>query len=220
MRHVQDMPASIVQAIAKIQRAVQSVKRDGRNAHGGYDYASTDAVYAALSAKMGEAGLTILTLEHDPEIKTVDGPKGPQRWCRFKFQFVLASQEGVTWTDAACARTLYMQVLGPQTHMAAQSYAEKTFLRSLFKLPTGDLDLDQLPTDDEKPTKRKSSSQAKKDGLWESFQSELEHIETFDQVLELEMRYKDSFQKLNSNWRGQFYDALEVKRAEVQKGFI
>jgi len=219
MRHVQDMPASIVQAIAKIQRAVQSVKKDGRNAHGGYDFASTDAVYAALSVKMGEAGLTILTLEHEPEIKTVDGPKGPQRWCRFRFQFVLAS-EGDTWTDANCARTLYMQVLGPQTHMAAQSYAEKTFLRSLFKLPTGDLDLDQLPTDEEKPTKKKSSAQAKREGLWEAFQEELAAVDTFDRVLEIERRFADEFKGTNDAWRGQFYDALEVKRAQVSEGFI
>ena len=216
--HVQDMPASIVQAVAKIQRAVQSVKRDGRNAHGGYEYASTDAIYAAISAKMGEAGLTILTLEDDPEIKTVDGPKGPQRWCRFKFRFILATEDG-TWTDASCARTLYMQVLGPQTHMAAQSYAEKTFLRSLFKLPTGDLDLDQLPTDEEKPAKRKSSSQAKKDGLWEAFMTELEHIESFDQILELEMRYKDEFKGMNNAWREQFFEKIELKRDQVAQLF-
>ena len=216
--HVQDMPASIVQAVAKIQRAVQSVKRDGRNSHGGYEYASTDAIYAAISAKMGEAGLTILTLEDDPEFKTVDGPKGPQRWCRFKFRFILATEDG-TWTDASCARTLYMQVLGPQTHMAAQSYAEKTFLRSLFKLPTGDLDLDQLPTDEEKPVKRKSSSQAKKDGLWEAFTQELEHIESFDQILELEMRYKDQFKGMNNAWREQFFEKIELKRDQVAKLF-
>lgn len=216
--HVQDMPPSIVQAVAKIQRAVQSVKRDGRNAHGGYEYASTDAIYAAISAKMGDAGLTILTLEDDPEIKTVDGPKGPQRWCRFKFRFILATEDG-TWTDASCARTLYMQVLGPQTHMAAQSYAEKTFLRSLFKLPTGDLDLDQLPTGEETPVKRKSSSQAKKDGLWEAFLGELENIESFDQILELEMRYKDEFKGINNAWREQFFEKIELKRDQVAKLF-
>jgi hypothetical protein len=113
-----------------------------------------------------------------------------------------------------------MQVLGPQTHMAAQSYAEKTFLRSLFKLPTGDLDLDQLPTDEEKPVKRKSSAQGKKDKLWEALQEELQHVETFDQALEIEMRYKPEFDQMNSSWKGLFYDAIQTARESVSKGFI
>jgi len=220
MRHVQDMPASIVVAIAKIQQAMKSVEKDGNNTHGGYKFASTDAVYAALSAKMGEVGLTIITLEDPPEFKVVEGPKGPQRWCQFTFRFVLATEDG-TWTDERCCRTLHMQILGPQSYMAAQSYCEKAFLRSLFKIPTGDLDLDQLPAgEEEKPKKRKSSASAKREGLWEAFIEEIDPVETFDQVLELEMRFKEEFKDMNDYWRGLFYDRIESKRDEIQKSFI
>jgi hypothetical protein len=38
-----------------------------------------------------------------------------------------------------------LQITGPQSFQAAQSYNEKAFLRSLFKIPTGDMDLDALP---------------------------------------------------------------------------
>ena len=214
--HIQDMPPSIVRAIAEIQRSIESVSRDGNNTHGNYQFASTDAVYAALSRKMGEVGLTILTLEDDPEFKVVDGPKGPQRWCRFKFQFVLATEEG-TWTDTMCTRSLYIQILGPQTHMAAQSYAEKSFLRSLFKLPTGDLDLDQLPSDATPDTAKKSSSKAKRLGLWEQFMGELAMASELDdphQALEMitsvETRYASQMPR--GKWTEQMYEELNRAR--------
>lgn len=211
MKHIQDMPASIVKAIAEIQTSVASVKRDGRNSHGGYDFASTDAIYAALSVKMGQAGLTMLTLEDPPEIKvieTTDAKGNPRRqqWGKFGFQFVLATDDG-TWTDERCKRSLYIQIMGAQTFMAAQSYAEKTFLRSLFKLPTGDLDLDALPTDDE--PKRISSSGAKKDQLWDKFNNELSDAMDLTTVMEIEGRYSS---KMPNGWKVPMHDALESKR--------
>ncbi len=84
---------------------------------------------------------------------------------------MLATSEA-TWTDKRSRRTLYIQVTGPQTFQAAQSYAEKAYLRSLFKIPTGDMDLDSLAQSDTEEgqsalngkAKRKSSYGAKKDG--------------------------------------------------------
>lgn len=214
--HIQDIPPSIVRAIAEIQKDMKSVTRDGKNAHGGYMFASTDAVYAALSAKMGQVGLTILTLETDPEFVTVEGAKGPQRWGKFRFTFVLATEEG-TWTDDSCSRTLFLQILGPQTHMAAQSYAEKTFLRSLFKLPTGDLDLDHLPGEGKPETAAKSSSAAKKEGLWEAFTQEVEmalNLEDAHQAMSMlntiEARYTPQMPR--GKWLEQMHDELNRAR--------
>lgn len=230
MKHVQDMHPSIVRAIAEVQASVASVKRDGRNSHGGYDFASTDAIYAALSVKMGQTGLTILTLEDEPEIKTVhtlvkenrkvltdkDGNPitEPKQWAKFRFQFVLATDEG-TWTDERCSRSLFIQVMGAQTFMAAQSYCEKTFLRSLFKLPTGDLDLDALPTEE---TPRKASSNgAKKDQIWEKFTGELDSATDLATVIEIEQRYTSKMP--NANWKEQMYESLERKRTVLLSEF-
>ena len=221
-RHVQDMPASIVKAIAEIQTSMSAVAKDGKNAHGGYMFASTDAIYASLSAKMGQVGLTILTLEDDPEFQTVDGPTGPQRWCKFRFRFVLATEDG-TWTDDSCKRTLFLQILGPQTHMAAQSYAEKTFLRSLFKIPTGDLDLDSIPSESSSASgnRSKNSSQAKKAELWEQFMAELEMALQLDDahqamsmISAIEGRYAPQMPK--GNWTTQMHD--ELSRARESAG--
>jgi hypothetical protein len=173
---VQRIPGSIVKAICQIQATVEAVKKSQRNQHGGYQFASTDDIYAAVTRKMGEVGLVLLALEDCAEIKRVEKDGKTAQWMHAEFSFVLATETD-TWSDARAKRTLYIQVTGPQTFQAAQSYAEKAYIRSLFKLPTGDLDLDSMPqadTEEEQndllaPRKRKSSSAAKKDGTTDIF---------------------------------------------------
>lgn len=173
------IPGSIVKAIVKVQAGVAAVSRDGKNQHGGYQFASTDAVYAELTHKLAEAGLMIMCLEEDkPEIVRVEKEGKTSQWGRFVFTFVLATEDA-TWTDQRSRRSLFIQLTGPQSFMAAQSYAEKTYLRSLFKLPTGDMDLDSLPqgdTEDDQialnqigKAKRKSSAEGKRDGSVKRF---------------------------------------------------
>jgi len=168
---VAPIPGSIVKAIVTVQAAIAAVTRDGKNQHGGYAYASTDAIYAMLTHKLAEAGLAIMCLEeHAPEIVKVEKEGKTQQWGKFAFSFVLATEQA-TWTDARSRRSLFTAITGPQTFMAAQSYAEKTYLKSLFKIPTGDkFELDGLPQDDvEDRPKRKSSAEGKRDGSVKKF---------------------------------------------------
>lgn len=168
------IPASIVMAICQIQMTLEAVKKSNRNPHGQYNYASTDDIYAALTRKMGEVGLVCLTMEEkETEIIRVEKDGKTAQWGKFLFSFVLATKDA-TWTDYRNRRSLFLSIQGPQTFQAANSYAEKSFLKSLFKLPTGDMDLDSMPQADNEEdqaalagigrAKRKSSSGAKKDG--------------------------------------------------------
>jgi len=109
-----------------------------------------------------------------------------------------------------------MQILGPQSYMAAQSYCEKAFLRSLFKIPTGDLDLDQLPSDGATEGEKKSSAAAKREGLWDQFNAELDmalEIEDGHQamsaIVAVEQRYNS---KMPKKWKEPMWDALERAR--------
>lgn len=165
------IPSSIVQALCQIMVTVEAVKKSQRNQHGGYNFASTDDIYAAVTRKMGEVGLILLSLEDRCEIKRIEKDGKTAQWAHMEFSFVLATTAD-TWTDQRAKRTLYIQVTGPQTFQAAQSYVEKAYLRSLLKLPTGDMDLDSMPQADNEedqhdllaPRKRKSSAAAKRDG--------------------------------------------------------
>jgi len=140
------IPSSIVLAIAAVMSSLEAVKKSNKNTHGGYNFASTDDIYAAITKKMGEIGFVVIAMEEaPPEIKSVSSNDGkPSQWMRISHLFVLATKDA-TWTDRRCRRTLTLQITGPQSFQAAQSYNEKAFLRSLFKIPTGDMDLDALP---------------------------------------------------------------------------
>lgn len=171
-RDVGVMHSSIVQAICRVKQSLEAVRKTQRNGHGGYQFASTDDIYAALTKKMGEVGLVILAVEDSAEIVRVEKDGKTVQWLRATYGFVLATHEA-TYQHPNMRRTLFIQVTGPQTFQAAQSYAEKSFLRSLFKLPTGDMDLDAMPQGDTEEDqmalagngrKRKSSAEGKRDG--------------------------------------------------------
>lgn len=193
---VDKIPPSIVKAICRVQSGIAAVKQDGKNQHGNYKYASTDAVYAALALKLADAGLAIIPLEdEEPEIKRIESKDGkPQQWGKFAFRFVLATEED-TWDDPRSRRCLYIQITGPQTFMAAQSYAEKAYLRSLFKLPTGDMDLDAVPQEkadhEGEAPKRKSSAAAKRDGWSEKFNETVAAIQSAPTLDALQTIYMD-----------------------------
>ena len=216
--NVVKIDSSIVVAICKVQAAVNSVSKSEENKHGGYKYASTDAVYGMLTRKLADAGLTILCMEdvaevHLREVDIVDRDgvargKKTQQWGRFVFSFVLATADA-TWSDPRSRRTVYTQITGPQTFMAAQSYAEKAYLRSLFKIPTGDQDLDAEPQADTEEdraalagpstnTKRKSSYAAKKDGTTERFNAISKAITAAPTIVDLKKVYTSHAEEINA----------------------
>ena len=169
---VTPIPAGIVKRMCAIMATVEAVKKSQKNHHGGYMFSSSDDIYAAVARKMGEVGLQVLSLEDEVEIKRVEKEGKTQQWLRAVYSFVWASADGDTWSDARNKRTVLVQITGPQTFQSAQSFVEKAYLRSTFKLPSGDMDLDAMPQADNDedqaaliaPRKKKSSAAAKRDG--------------------------------------------------------
>lgn len=222
MQHVQDIPGSIVAAICRVQAGLTgAVSKSQRNQHGNYNFSSTDDIYAALTKKMGEVGLTIIGLELEHDVMRVEKDGKTAQWLKASFGFVLATEDA-TWTHPTAKRSLFIQITGPQTHQAAQSYAEKAFLRSLFKLPTGDMDLDSLPQSETeegqislaKPRKPKSSSSAKKDGTTEVYNeilkamAEASTVEILQQIPDL---YAEEIGTLPSRWHELYEGEYETR---------
>lgn len=223
--------ASIVQAICKVQSGMEAVKKSQRNAHGGYMFASTDDIYAEVCRRMADAQLVIIPLEEEAEIQRVEKDGKTAQWARCVFSFVLATPDA-TWTDKRSKRTLFIQVTGPQTFQAAQSYAEKAYLRALFKIPTGDMDLDSIAQGDTEEdqtalngkAKRKSSYGAKKDGVTADVFNEIKtHLVSAygDRVRlqEIKTLYASEWQTMPVKWveiLDQHYeDGLESSRDEA-----
>lgn len=186
---IEPIHPSIVKAICAVQASISSVAKTQFNVQGKYKFASADDIYAAVARKFGEVGLIIYPLQmSEPEIKRVEKTQKNRdtgenevvisQWGQFSFGYMLATEEA-TWFDPRSARTIFIQIIGPQTFNAAESYCQKQFLRSLLKLPTGDVDLDSMPQADNEDdqielangqrVKRKSSAEGKRDGSVKRF---------------------------------------------------
>lgn len=216
MRDPEPIPASIVKALCTVQASIESVAKTQYNKQGGYKFASTDDIYAAVARKFGEAGLMIYPLEMSPpEIKRVektdkDGELKVSQWGQFHFGYMLATQEA-SWFDPRSSRTIFLQILGPQTFNAAESYCQKQYLRALLKLPTGDMDLDSLPQAEDEETQvklnsrrnPKSSSAAKKDGTTEVFneiRSKLQNAQNADILQQIRTLYAEEWTTMPRAW--------------------
>ena len=225
---------SIVKAICTIMAQMEAVKKTQKNHHGGYMFASTDDFYAALARKMGEVGLMCLSLEdHEPEIQRVEttdkeGKAKTSQWAKFSFSFVLATEEA-TWSDPRSRRTMFIQITGPQTFQAAQSYAEKSYYKSLFKIPSGDMDLDglaQAETEEDQvalngaPKKRKSSSAAKKDGTTELFndiKQKMEQAPNAEYLQQIKTLYVAEIGELPERWAALINDTYDDRMTALRE---
>lgn len=216
------IPGSIVKAICRVQATLEAVAKSQFNKHGGYKFASADDIYAAVTRKLGEAGVVIFPLQmaqpsyDGTKVDVLDregnktGEK-TQTTITFQFGYMLASEDA-TWFDPRSARSIRVLHTGPQTFNAAESYCQKQFLRGLFKLPTGDMDLDGLPQADTEEdqlalngngAKRKSSRAAKKDGTDALFNEINRHIQGAGDAEGLRFvrqTYADEWSKMPARW--------------------
>lgn len=223
MTQVETIPGSIVKAICAIKAHAEAVKKSQRNSHGGYMFASTDDIYAALTRKMGEVGLAILSLEDECEIVRIEKDGKISQWARVVYSFVFCTEDA-TWTHKSLRRSLYIQVTGPQTFQAAQSYAEKSFMRSTFKLPTGDMDLDSMPQaeseDDQvalaRPGKRKSSAEGKRDGsvkLFNEIRAQIARAASRDVLMQVRTLFAEEWSNMPPRWSETLDEDYDVRLA-------
>jgi hypothetical protein len=149
------MPPEIAGAIAEVQKSIRKIGKDGHNNDGGnYRFASVDSFFAFLGPLLGEHGLVIDVDEAEDGFeyyvltKTYrNGGSSDQHWMRARYVFTLAHRSGATW-DHNPVRTVDVLNTGPQAYGSAQSYATKMYLRTLFKIPTGEReDADYHETD-------------------------------------------------------------------------
>ena len=224
-------------ALAKVQASVEAVAKSNFNKHGQYKYSSVDDIYAAVTRKLGEAGVIIYPLElEQPSAKSsqVDqfdkegGKTGTKTVTSltFRFGYVLATAEH-TWFDPRSARTITVLHTGPQTYNAAEGYCQKAFLRGLFKLPTGDIDLDTFvhaeTLEDQvaasEPKKRKSSNSAKKDGTTEFFnglRAAIGQAPSIEALCDLRAEHSDAISELPARWAEMVEADFETKSDDLR----
>lgn len=228
------IPGSIVKALCSVQATLSAVAKSDLNKHGGYKFASTDDIYAAVTKKLGEVGLMIYPMEMEPVIELPskvdvfdkDGTKTGEKTVtklRFHFGYMLATEDA-TWFDPRSSRTIIVLHTGPQTFNAAESYCQKAYLRALLKIPTGDQDLDAMPqadTEDDQAVlnggaakKRKSSYASKKDGtdkLFQEINAKIAEASSADYLQQIRTLYADDWSVMPDRWVALLDDAYEDK---------
>jgi hypothetical protein len=149
------MPLEIIKAIVAVTSMVKKLGKEGNNAFQRYKFTSVDQFYEALGPLMAQHGLCDVAFERSTttEVRETSNDKGETKrgiWLTAEYDFVLYHESGVC--SPAIPRTITVQATGAQSYASAQSYAEKYFLRNLFKVPTGDVDEVDASQQDGLPT--------------------------------------------------------------------
>ena len=184
---MQTMPKSIAARVVKVAQNVKKLHRDQKNEFANYNYTSVDSFYEALGPIMAEAGVFVVI---DEARIVVD--KG---FLSCDYEIYLVSEEGDTY--GPMRRQVTVKASGPQAYASAQSYAEKYFLRQLFKIPTGEKDADAhektvLP--DIKPQVEKLSDDESRQ-LMEAAILDLDHVGSREDLAEWRTSFGQDFKR-------------------------
>ncbi len=143
-----DVPPEIARAVLHAMKGMHMLRKDTLNLHGKYKYVSVDQFLAMVGPACTEAGLfvrPVLIAIERVEIEVWDKDTKQmrkRRMARYRYRFRLVHESGATWTDPEDIREVQLDDTGPQTLMAAESYALKGFYRTLLMIPTGEDDAD------------------------------------------------------------------------------
>lgn len=158
--HIAVIPAVISDAISAITGELGTVSKGAYNEFDKYSYTSVDQIYELVASHLAQRRLNIIPIEL-ADVMIVTGPDG-KNWGKFVIGFVFTLGD-VQYFDPHMRETLFIRINGPQTFSGAKSYAQKSFLRHLFKIATGEPDLDSLPSDGDAPKGNNKASVKKAD---------------------------------------------------------
>ncbi len=132
------MPELIATSVNTVMRGVRTLLKTERNRDGDYRFASIDGFLEALNPLCAKAGLIIIQNELDARLVHNGVDNQDRSWLWATFEFYLVHTSGAMWGPVN--RSVMVDADGAQAFGAAQSYALKQFMRSLFQVPTGEKD--------------------------------------------------------------------------------
>lgn len=133
------MSPSIAAAIVAVCRDVRQLGADDRNKHGGYNFVSVDKFYAAIGPVMAKHGLaTFANVARSEIVESVNDDGKTKSHLHMEWELYLLHEDGSVY--GAVRRDVTVIASGPQAYAAAESFVTKYFIRSTFKIPTGDKD--------------------------------------------------------------------------------
>lgn len=119
--------------VIKTASMIPSLEKGNKNEYGKYDYVSIDDYYKEVASLALKNGLGWIVREVSSEIR--------EKSILYVYEFDLYSNTGAFIQNVSRLSVVH-PVQGAQTSGSALSYAEKLFMRTLFKVRTGELDAD------------------------------------------------------------------------------
>lgn len=133
-----EAPPNVNAAVAAIMAEIKPLPKGDRNSHSNYNFAGIDAFLDLTRPLCAKHKLDIYQQEESCDIVDTVGPKGPAKALLMRFAFTLEC--GDDSKGPFCRTIMVPANMGSQAFGAAQSYALKQFLRSLFQISTGEKD--------------------------------------------------------------------------------
>ncbi len=218
-------PPKLAAALCGVSSKVRQLGKSERNQFAKYDFVSVDKFYSAIGPLMAENG--IHCIPDCVESSVVPGNvktdrNGEQRQgaplLRERWAFTLIHESG------ECAgpfhRTVTVPAEGAQAHGSSESYAQKQFLRGVFRVPTGDkddADYGDKPEHGVSQAQRKSAAQAKRDGDNERIR---EMFNSAPSLTDLNSRWQhvqeSELPVLPASWADPIRDAYEAARENLE----
>ena len=145
------MPPEIAAAVCVVMGQITTLSKDERNKFQNYDYVSVDQFYALVGPLMAEAGIFTMLYEKSMDVgerKTTSdrGDTKASVWLSACYDVWIYHKSGAAFGPVE--RSITVPASGAQSYASAISFVEKYYLRSLFKIPTGDGDEDGAPKRD------------------------------------------------------------------------
>lgn len=215
-----NMPLKVAEAIAAVMSEVPKLNKGERNSHGNYNFASIDDFLEAVRPLMAKHKLIISADEDDFDVIG----EGKDMWLRMRFAFS-AHCHGETY--GPMRRSIMIKAsMGSQAFGAGQSYAEKQFLRSLFKIATGEGAAIDADSHAQEPLARTRSKQPDPDAEppqgwveWvNGFREILNGYQTDDEITALQKRNSALLRALslaNPSLYAEIGNAIKTKRADL-----
>ena len=141
----------ILNALLKIAQEVPNLEKDNKNAYGKYSYVSIDDYYSKVAKIAHANGINWIIKENVVQLLG--------NAIQFSYVFDVYSSDG-EMIENVTAFSVIHPIQGAQSSGSAASYAEKLFMRTVFKCRTGEPDADD--TDPEAINKASAASIAKK----------------------------------------------------------
>lgn len=132
---------AMVRKIAAVQAAAPSLKKGERNEGAGFNFVGIDTFYEKIAALALEHGLIWKTVEEGIELMPTHTG---ELVCAQKFRFDLMDAETGDVDEGYSHLTILAPFSDAQTAGISLSYADKAFMRSAFKIVTGEKDADHM----------------------------------------------------------------------------